>query len=123
MSPALQIDANSADAMAPLHEDALVLQPGAISVTGYAEELPMDPAEQGSRRRMPFQLHIAEDLVTHVVHVRRNVLQAAQQYSLALLQKVNLVELTGTGKRYRIRHFTDDPATGATVDFYGVLAG
>jgi hypothetical protein len=121
MSPALQVLMASAEATARVHDEDLVLQPGAIAVSGYAEELDIDPAEAGASRRRLFQLHLGEDQFTHAIHILRRVLQSAQSYSLAALQKVNLIEWPEAGKRYRVKHFADDPAR-PEVDFFCTLA-
>jgi len=43
MSPALQISSFGADVLGATHEDLMVLQPAALNVPGYAEELEEDP--------------------------------------------------------------------------------
>jgi hypothetical protein len=121
MSAALQIFAQAADALAVVHDDPLVLQPGAIAVSGYAQELETDPVERGGSRKRPLQLHTAEDLVSHVVHVRRTVMIKAGAYTLQTLQGINLITRPDSTKRYRVRHFTDDPDR-AEVQFHCTLA-
>lgn len=104
-----------------VHDDDLVLQPANVPVRGYAQELVTDPVEKGGSRRRPMQLHTAEDLVSHVVHVRRSVLEGAGVYDLASLQAVNLITRSDSSKRYRVRHFADDPDK-AEVQFHCTLA-
>ena len=106
MSIASNILGASADALALVHDDDLVLMPANVPVTGYAEELERDP-KTGQR------LEIAEKAVTHIVHIRRSQLAAV------ILPKV--VAISAVVKSYRVRYFTDDP-NRPEVDFYCTLA-
>ena len=114
MSAALQILGNAADALAAGHDEPLTLMPANLAVTGYAEDVPLDPATRGSRRHPLLMLHLASEPFTHLLHIRRGKLSGVD------LSKVDYITHPASGKRYRALHWSDDPMS-PTVDWACLL--
>lgn len=118
MSAALQILDQGSTVIQSGHGEALTLQPMNVAVTGYAQDLKSDPAESGIRKtRAPFQFHFAEDLITHIVWVRRSDPGLAG----VTLKQVNTIAQAGTAKIYRAKHVEDDPNV-SEVAFYCTMS-
>jgi hypothetical protein len=118
MSVALNIlNGPATDALVATHGDALTLRPSGAAVTGYAQELNgTDPQESGIRKtRAPMMFHFGEDLISHIVHIRRGELTAVT------LADVASIEQAGTTKKYRVKHVSDDP-NNSEVAFYCTLS-
>jgi hypothetical protein len=84
----------------------VVIQPGAVHVPCLVE-----PVDEHTRKR----LQIADDLVTHIVHISRDAL--AQVDCLA----VCVIERQDAQASYRVQHFKDDPQRPAVL-FHCVLS-
>ncbi|HYG22731.1 MAG TPA: hypothetical protein VEH04_08120 [Verrucomicrobiae bacterium] len=63
MSVASSIDEQAADVLAVGHNDLMTLQPGAIEVGGYAQEVTNDPKMVGTRMgcSMTIILHFSDN--------------------------------------------------------------
>ena len=116
MSAASQIFEQSADVLGVVHNDALVLMPGDIAVSGYAQLVGQDPELFTGRHRQALHLNSVELLVTHIVHIRRREI-VAKGVDLKSICEIRFA----SGESYRVRHFVDDAATSPDVDFYCLL--
>lgn len=106
MSLASDILANSADALAVVHDDALVLMPANVPVTGYAEDVGRD-TKTGQR------LTTADMPFTHAIHIRRSLL------ANVTLNRVSTI--TAGARVYRVKNFVNDPGS-PEIEFRCVLA-
>lgn len=82
----------------------VTLQPEGASVTCLVE-----PVDEHTRQR----LQIADDRVTHIVHIGRADLDGVESGSVSVIERPD-------GASYRVQHFKDDPQTPAIL-FHCVL--
>ena len=85
---------------------AVVIKPGDIGRVALVEVV-----DEQSRKR----LQIADDLVTHVIHLRRDDLTGIA------LKEVSEIERSDCEQTYRVQHFKDDPQRPAVL-FFATLA-
>jgi len=103
MSPFAAIQDQNARALAPVHEDDLVLMPDELAVKGVVEVV--EP-----RTGQP-QFQTGEELASHNIHIRRDALTDI------VIGAVLTIQLADQVKTYRVRTVDDDPATGPHVVF------
>ena len=84
----------------------VILQPQNLPLLALVEV-----ADEGTRKR----LQLADDSITHIVHLERNSLLGVDYLS------VSVIERADTESSYRVKHFTDDPQRPAVL-FHSVLA-
>ncbi len=97
MSAVSQIQAHAANALAAGHDDDLLLMPVNVLVSGRVDQV------KDSGKGIP-QLHITEELPTHVVSIRRWKLAAAD------VDPKLVASIRFEGKTYRVQNFTNDAA-------------
>lgn len=85
---------------------SIIIQPGEVSVSCLVEVV----TEQTRQR-----LQIADERVTHIVHIGRAVLANVDRAA------VSVIDRTDSEASYRVQNFTDDPQR-PTVLFHCVLS-
>lgn len=89
---------------------SVVIKPDERTITALVESV-----DDNSRKR----LQISDDLISEVVHVRRDMLAANAGEELAEVKPEDIAEITrdDSDKTYRVKHFKDDPQRPAILFF------
>lgn len=94
MSIVASIFEQSADTLAVTHDDNLILLPGSVGVSGYVQDVAMQTP--GVK-----QFQTSSDLISHIVHIRRNQLQG--------VTIEGVISISLGSNKYRVKHLVDDP--------------